>query len=78
VQQKDWVNKLYEYLLIRPFNWITHANRKDVVDLVIRGIQLANVGLNRFFALFQSGKLRWYLLGVSLGGVLIFGVEVLL
>jgi NADH-quinone oxidoreductase subunit L len=78
IQQKDWVNLVFEYLLVRPYRFITTVNRRDVVNLAVRGVELANVGMHRLFSSLQTGKLRWYLLGVSLGGVLIFGLEVLL
>jgi NADH-quinone oxidoreductase subunit L len=78
ILKRDWVNALFEYLLVRPYRWITTVNRRDVADLAVRGIALVNVGMHRAFAAAQTGKLRWYLLGVAAGGALIFGLEVLL
>ncbi len=71
----DW---LYDRLIVHPFMWLAGHDRDDVVDLVYQGIaglaRLANGSL----AQTETGRLRYYAMGIALGAVLTVAVAVLL
>ena len=71
-------DKLYGTLFVTPFVGIARLNRKDCVDLLYRGVAWLAARGNRGLALTESGKVRWYVLGVALGAVLFLGIVVFL
>lgn len=62
---------LYETILVRPFVFLADVNKKDVVDKVYEGIVSTAEALHRLLAFTQSGLLRWYIMGIVIGGILI-------
>jgi NADH-quinone oxidoreductase subunit L len=75
---RDWVHDFYKVLFIRPYTWLTSLNKDDVMDFLVRGIERLNLGMHRLLAAPQTGRLRWYLLGISVGAAVVLGVEVFL
>ncbi|HEX4896130.1 MAG TPA: NADH-quinone oxidoreductase subunit L [Solimonas sp.] len=71
----DW---LYELLFVRPYLFIVHINRKDVVDQGITLIPAAFVALNARLVRTQTGQLRWYAGATAAGAVLIIAAVILL
>jgi NADH-quinone oxidoreductase subunit L len=71
----DWI---YDKLFVLPFSLAARANRKDVVDLLNRGIAYVNLLANRMLVYTQSGKLRWYAFGVAAGAIILIGLAVFL
>ncbi|MEJ2719998.1 MAG: NADH-quinone oxidoreductase subunit L, partial [bacterium] len=70
----DW---LYDHVFVRPYEWIAHVNRADIVDAPIRGIawviRLGHTAVRGT----QNGLLRWYAVGVALGAVVLLAVVML-
>lgn len=80
---KAWLSgwgfdRLYEWIFILPFVTISKANKNDFLDQIYRGIVLLNTYLNRGLSLTQSGKLRWYAIGIAFGAVLTLTIVVFL
>jgi NADH-quinone oxidoreductase subunit L len=71
----DW---LYDLVLVRPFLWFARVNRSDAVDLFYRGLAWTTGLSSRGLALSQSGKVRWYAMGVGLGALVITGLVIFL
>jgi NADH-quinone oxidoreductase subunit L len=72
----DWV---YGRLLVRPYVFLAHLNRNDVIDRLVQGIVLLNrLGNRGLIATTQSGRVRWYATGFALGAVVIIGLAVFL
>lgn len=71
-------DRLYDTLFVTPFVGIARLNRRDCVDLLYRGVAWLAARGNRGLALTESGKVRWYVLGVALGVVLFLGIVVFL
>ncbi|MHB1004691.1 MAG: NADH-quinone oxidoreductase subunit L [Chloroflexota bacterium] len=69
----DW---FYHNLLVRPYVALSHAWRGDPVDLVYQAIADANVGLHRAVSATESGKVRWYALGLAIGVAVVAGIGV--
>lgn len=62
---------LYDTILVRPFVFLANINKRDVVDKVYTGIVATTDEFHRLFAFTQSGILRWYIMGIVVGGILI-------
>jgi NADH-quinone oxidoreductase subunit L len=71
----DW---LYDKLFIRPFVWLTRANKEDVIDSLYDGI----AGISRIFYSVlsdtQTGNVRWYMTGIAFGGVIAIAIVLLM
>jgi NADH-quinone oxidoreductase subunit L len=66
----DWI---YDTFIVRPFVWAAKVNRDDFIDLIYLGVIWASRGINRFLAITQAGKLRWYAAGIVIGAVVVLG-----
>lgn len=69
-------DRLYDLVLVRPFFWFARINRDDAVDLFYQGLALASGLSSRGLALSQSGKVRWYAMGIGLGALIITGLVI--
>ena len=63
----DW---LYDRLFVRPFVWLSRANRNDPIDRAIGVVPGALSGLSILASATQNGNLRWYA-AVAGGGLCI-------
>lgn len=71
----DW---LYDRVFVRPFLWMARANRDDFIDLIYGGAAWYSRFFHRGLSLTQSGKVRWYAMGITLGAVITIGLVVFL
>jgi NADH-quinone oxidoreductase subunit L len=71
----DW---LYSTLIVRPFAWLAHVNKDDVIDLIYQGIAWLSQALHHLFSLTQTGKVRWYAMGIAAGAVVTIAIVVFL
>lgn len=71
-------DRLYDLVLVRPFLWFARINKGDAVDLFYRGLEWTTGLSSRGLALSQSGKVRWYAMGVGLGALIITGLVIFL
>ncbi len=62
---------IYDRVFVRPYHWLALAGQHDPFDDPFRGIALAARGLHRALSRSETGKLRWYAIGVA-GGTAIF------
>lgn len=69
----DW---LYTTLVVRPFMLLARLNRDDCVDLFYRGMAQIVMLANSALTFTQSGRVRWYVAGVALGGAVFVGMVV--
>ena len=71
----DWLDNK---LIIKPFLWLTRADKNDVVDLAPTLTGRVHVGASSLLGATQTGRLRWYALALAAGVVLVLtGVIVL-
>ena len=71
-------DKLYDLLFVRPIIFIANINKNDVVDKIYQGITLIVVYLYRVLSFTQSGSLRWYIMGLVIGAMIILGIQIML
>lgn len=71
----DW---LYDKVFVVPVVWIAQINRHDFIDKIYTGIAgLTGLG-NHLLSLTQTGKLRWYAMGIVLGAIITITITVFL
>ncbi len=69
---------LYDYVVVKPFVWMSRVNKNDVVDKIYQGlVEFANV-FHRLFVWTQSGILRWYMMGIVIGTLLVVTIGLII
>src|SRR5688572_15098251 len=68
---------LYNALLVKPFVFISTVNKNDVIDKFYTMLVDVSVFFHRFFARTQNGVLRWYVMGIVVGAVLIITISLI-
>ncbi|HET6514071.1 MAG TPA: NADH-quinone oxidoreductase subunit L [Thermodesulfovibrionales bacterium] len=71
----DW---LYERIFVRPFLWISRINKDDGIDLLYEGAAWYSVFFHKMLSRSQTGKVRWYAMGITLGAIVVIGMAVIL
>jgi NADH-quinone oxidoreductase subunit L len=71
----DW---LYEAVILKPYHWLAQVNAGDWIDRFFMIIAKVNVMLHSALSWTQSGKLRWYALGIGIGAILTLTMAVFL
>jgi NADH-quinone oxidoreductase subunit L len=68
---------VYDKLIVRPFVWIANINKKDIIDRLYDGLVWIANSFNRIFTYTQSGILRWYIMGIVVGAILLLALGVI-
>jgi len=69
---------LYRALFVNPAVWIARINKADILDYINIGIARLHARWHGIFIKTQTGKLRWYAMGIAMGAILAVGVLVFL
>jgi NADH-quinone oxidoreductase subunit L len=69
-------DRLYEKVFVKHLFWFARVNKDDFVDLVYGGVAWYNRFFHDALSLTQSGKVRWYAMGITLGAVITIGIAV--
>ncbi|MEI6134165.1 MAG: NADH-quinone oxidoreductase subunit L [Desulfomonile sp.] len=69
----DWI---YDSVFVRPFVRITRLNRNDFIDSFYALVSFVTTALHKGLSLTQTGRLRQYALGISIGAVLVLWILV--
>lgn len=64
-------DKLYDLLIVRPVVWLSEADKKDFIDEIYTFIARAVEYFHHLFSRTQSGNLRWYILVLTIGIVIL-------
>lgn len=70
-------DKLYDMLFVRPFVYLAKVNKNDFIDKIYAALAAIARGLNHGLAQTQSGILRWYMMGVVVGALLIITLSLM-
>jgi NADH-quinone oxidoreductase subunit L len=71
----DW---LYDRLWVRPYLWITQANKSDVVDKPFVMLSKTAELIHQLTAKTQNGRLRWYVAGIGCGATAVLAMVIFL
>jgi NADH-quinone oxidoreductase subunit L len=64
-------DKIYDMLFVRPVVWLSVIDKDDIIDWLNIGISRLALLTNRMLGITQNGKLRWYLMSLTIGIALI-------
>lgn len=70
-------DQLYERVFVRPLFLLARANRDDCVDLLYGGVAWYGRFFHDVLSRTQSGRLRWYVMGITVGVVITIGIAVI-
>ena len=62
---------LYDAVFVKPFLWLAKTNSNDIIDKLYTGVASLSMAANRVFSSSQNGIMRWYVLGIVVGAILI-------
>ncbi len=71
-------DQLYDAVLVKPIVYVSHINKNDFIDKFYTGITAATVQLYRALSFTQSGSLRWYVMGLIVGAIIILTMQIML
>jgi NADH-quinone oxidoreductase subunit L len=71
----DW---LYDKIFVKPTIFLAHINRNDFIDLFYNGLAAVTAFIHRILSRTQTGKLRWYAMGLAAGAILTITIIVFL
>ncbi|HEU5148667.1 MAG TPA: NADH-quinone oxidoreductase subunit L, partial [Chryseosolibacter sp.] len=69
---------LYDAIIVKPYVYLSRTNKKDILDRIYDGMVSGAEFFNRIFARTQSGIMRWYIMGIVIGAVLILSLGLVL
>ncbi len=70
----DW---LYHHIIVLPYQWVARTNRDDYIDLIYTGMAAIVRISSQLTSMLQTGRIRSYAFGISLGAVVITIIMVL-
>jgi NADH-quinone oxidoreductase subunit L len=65
---------LYDILFVDPYVYLSKRNKNDLLDKIYTGMVAGANFLNRIFAWSQNGVMRWYIMGIVIGAILILSL----
>lgn len=71
-------DELYDIIIVHPYVYLSKINKKDFFDKIYDGMVSGAEFFNRLFARTQSGIMRWYIMGIVIGAVLILSLGLML
>jgi NADH-quinone oxidoreductase subunit L len=72
---KGWgFDQLYDKVLVRPIVWLSEIDKKDFIDRFYSFIATGSGYFNLLLSKTQNGKLRWYLMVLTVGIVLLLTI----
>jgi NADH-quinone oxidoreductase subunit L len=75
---KGWgFDYLYDVAFVQPFTAIASMNKGDFIDGIYRQIVNATTQVHRLFAWTQSGIMRWYMMGIVIGTILVVTISLM-
>lgn len=74
---KGWgFDKIYNALLVRPVEWVSAINKDDFINKANDYISGTTAYLSKILSSSQTGKVRWYVLCLTIGIVLILTIMI--
>jgi NADH-quinone oxidoreductase subunit L len=73
----DWgMDWLYDRIAVRPFVWLAHLNRTDIIDEFYNGLARLAATAYGLLSISQTGRVRWYAAGIAAGSAIIVIISV--
>ena len=71
----DWV---YDKAFVQPFIWAAEINKSDFVDAFYTGVAQLTERFYRGLSQTETGRVRWYAMGMAAGSVLFIAMVLFL
>ena len=72
---KGWgFDCLYDTLFVIPYKWLSEINKKDFIDKFFTYIAQGTSFFNTILSRTQNGSLRWYVMVLTVGIVVILTI----
>ncbi len=71
-------DRLYHLTLVRPLTFLSEVNRRDFIDRIYELMAGSTRWWHGMVSRTQTGNVRWYIMGVTFGVVLILAIMILL
>jgi len=68
------IDKLYNFLLVKPFTNISTAMRGEWLDKIYHGVVTLTVAIHSGLSATQAGKMRWYAITMVFGLILLITI----
>ena len=68
---------LYDTVLVKPFVYLATINKNDVIDKAYAAIVSVASFFHGVLSYTQSGLMRWYVMGIVVGAILILTLGLL-
>lgn len=65
---------LYDKLFVFPIVTLAHINKLDFVDFIYTGLATVSLFFNRMLGKTQTGNLRWYIMGLAFGAIILIAI----
>lgn len=65
---------LYDIVFVDPYVYLSKRNKNDLFDKIYSGMVSGANFFNRIFAWSQNGVMRWYIMGIVIGAILILSL----
>jgi NADH-quinone oxidoreductase subunit L len=76
---KGWgFDYVYNLVFVQPFVMMATVNKNDLVDKVYTGIVSVADFFHRIFAWTQSGIMRWYMMGIVIGTIVVVSLSLIM
>ncbi len=69
-------DRVYDRFVVRPFLWFAGVDKDDFIDLPYSGLIRISRMINGALIRTQTGRVRWYAMGIVIGAVLALSVVV--
>lgn len=69
---------LYTQVFVRPYLWFARVNKHDVIDIFYWALAHMGIAYHQLLSSLQTGKVRWYAMGVAIGALIIIAILELL
>jgi NADH-quinone oxidoreductase subunit L len=76
---KGWgFDYVYDLVFVKPYVKIASFNKNDLVDEIYQAIVSVADFLHRIFSWTQSGLMRWYMMGIVIGTILVVTISLII
>jgi NADH-quinone oxidoreductase subunit L len=62
---------IYDTIIVRPFVWLAEINKNDFIDRIYNMIARITSFFHSILSTSQNGRLRWYVMGLTAGLIIL-------
>ncbi len=70
------LDELYDRILVLPYTHLTSILLHEPIDKLYNAVVLLNQKLHALFSLSQSGHMRWYVVSIVIGFIMLLGIAI--